>query len=256
MLQEQGLSYADATGNLRLELDRPAFSSKASARIRIRGEVQTRAELAQGSAGDQGGSRSLGLRAATWDQTAGRSLGCFAWVDLPRCRLPRTRGDSDPRRCEPNRGGGLASAIWRWSEDYDFTKMNAASVLEPRGLEVVQERLRGSELQYVIRVCRRRGHRTVCGSRAITIFVDDPPITAEKLELKPATSASNVILAAPYDPVAFDRSTEREGLRYAAVSQVAVDLLSGPGRSQSEAEALIAWMVRNESAWRLPPPSS
>jgi hypothetical protein len=39
-------------------------------------------------------------------------------------------------------------------------------------------------------------------------------------------------------------------VRIAAVSQVAVDLLTGPGRNPSEATALLDWMTANESAWR------
>jgi hypothetical protein len=48
----------------------------------------------------------------------------------------------------------------------------------------------------------------------------------------------------------FDRGIEADGLRYAAPSQVAVDLLTGPGRSPSEGEALLDWMGDNERQWR------
>jgi hypothetical protein len=43
---------------------------------------------------------------------------------------------------------------------------------------------------------------------------------------------------------------EVDGLRLAAVSQVAVDLLTGPRGNPSEAAALLGWMAHNEPAWR------
>jgi hypothetical protein len=38
--------------------------------------------------------------------------------------------------------------------------------------------------------------------------------------------------------VAFERTWERDGIRYAAMSHVAVDLLTSPGRGRAEGEAL------------------
>ena len=36
----------------------------------------------------------------------------------------------------------------------------------------------------------------------------------------------------------------------AALSQAAVDLLTGPGRGPAEADELIRWMREHEDAWR------
>jgi hypothetical protein len=35
-----------------------------------------------------------------------------------------------------------------------------------------------------------------------------------------------------------------------APTQLVVDLLTGPGREPSEGDELLAWMKRNEDAWR------
>ena len=48
----------------------------------------------------------------------------------------------------------------------------------------------------------------------------------------------------------FEAATQREGVWYATPSQVAVDLLTSPGRSPQEGEALITWMEANEERWR------
>ena len=55
----------------------------------------------------------------------------------------------------------------------------------------------------------------------------------------------------PYDPVVFERAECDDGIRYARVTQVLVDLMKGPGRGQSESEALLEWMRDNEDKWKL-----
>ena len=42
----------------------------------------------------------------------------------------------------------------------------------------------------------------------------------------------------------------RLSLKTVAISQCAVDLITGTGREPSEAEGLMDWMARNEDAWR------
>jgi hypothetical protein len=63
-------------------------------------------------------------------------------------------------------------------------------------------------------------------------------------------AGANVLVAANDDDFALARSFTTGQLTVAAPSQVAVDLLGGPGRSPSEAEALLDWMQENEDAWR------
>jgi hypothetical protein len=59
-----------------------------------------------------------------------------------------------------------------------------------------------------------------------------------------------VILAHPFDAVVFDRAWEEDGLRLTVLPQVAVDLLTSPGRGPAEAEELIDWMEKHESRRR------
>ena len=90
----------------------------------------------------------------------------------------------------------------------------------------------------------------VAPTRLVAAYVESPEAAAEQLGLRPAESGANVLLAEPYDAVVFDRTRERDGVPYAALSQVAVDLLTGPGRGPSEGQALLDWMKNNESDWR------
>jgi hypothetical protein len=58
------------------------------------------------------------------------------------------------------------------------------------------------------------------------------------------------VLIAPGSDVAFERTWVDGSRTYAALSQVAADLLTSPGRGPSEGEALIEWMEENVDAWR------
>lgn len=65
-------------------------------------------------------------------------------------------------------------------------------------------------------------------------------------------SGGNVVLLESLADVAFERTWDQGGISYAALPQVAVDLMTSPGRGPAEAEALIEWMEENEDAWRHP----
>lgn len=56
--------------------------------------------------------------------------------------------------------------------------------------------------------------------------------------------------ACGFDDVVCERTSTKNGVTIAAVSQVAADLPTSPGRGPNEAEALMQWMQENEDAWR------
>jgi hypothetical protein len=87
-------------------------------------------------------------------------------------------------------------------------------------------------------------------ARLAMIYVDNPEQAAEQLNLRAVDSGTNVLLATGDYDVVFDRVVKDDGLTYSAPSQAAVDLLTGPGRSPAEAQALLDWMEKHESAWR------
>jgi hypothetical protein len=90
----------------------------------------------------------------------------------------------------------------------------------------------------------------IVAPQLVACFVDRPEAAAEALGLVPADSGANVLLVEPFDEVVYERAGEQDGIAYAAPSQVAADLLGGPGRNPAEAEALMDWMEGNGDAWR------
>jgi hypothetical protein len=159
---------------------------------------------------------------------------------------------------ERQRYGPITDVNWRkllerWSQDYGFARSNIVETfLEPRGLPALTERLRGTDgLDYIVTGSLAAERvAAYAPARLATLYVRDIAQAADILELRAVESGTNVALAAGDYEVVFERSEEVDGVRMAALSQVAVDLLTGPGRNPSEATALIDWMAANESSWR------
>jgi hypothetical protein len=145
-----------------------------------------------------------------------------------------------------------ADLIRRWAQDYTFSKANIVSTyLEPRGLSALLDKLRQTGVRYAVTGSMAAALLApVTVPRLLSIYVDNLNEAAHELQLRPAERGANVVLAEPFNPVVFDRTQEIDGVQYAAPTQVAADLLTGPGRSPAEADALLQWMTENEDAWR------
>jgi hypothetical protein len=137
----------------------------------------------------------------------------------------------------------------RWAEDYSpFRRPGATWYLAARGIGAVTEGLKGLRLRYALSGSWAAAQ--VAPTRLFLCYADDVAALAQDLELRPADSGANVVLVTPRDPVVFERTLQKRGLTIAALSQVAADLLTSPGRGPREAEALMDWMRDHESAWR------
>lgn len=86
--------------------------------------------------------------------------------------------------------------------------------------------------------------------RLAAVFAEDPDALAQTLGLREADAGANLLLLRPYDPVVFERTWTQEGLVFSALSQVAADLLTSPGRGPSEGEELLRWMGEHVDGWR------
>ncbi len=252
ILIERDVSYVDATGNLRVSARRPGvFLSMVGATkdpfhenrpLRsLRGRGAGRAVRALVDFRPPYGVRDLASRANISPATLSRT------IELLELDALLTR---DGR-------GGVADLDWsatilRWSRDYELRRSNAViGYLEPRGLSNVIDRLKGSNWRYAVTgSLAAQGFAPIAPSRIAVIYVEDSVEAGNRLGLRLADEGNNVNLVEPYDPVVFERTTIRQGLVTASPSQVAADLLTGPGREPSEGVELLEWMKRNENAWR------
>jgi Transcriptional regulator, AbiEi antitoxin, Type IV TA system len=143
--------------------------------------------------------------------------------------------------------------IQRWAEDYTFSGSNrVSSYFDPRGPHNLIDRLEQAAIQYAITgsfaAAQVAPHAP---PRLATIYTEKVNDLAREMRLQPVESGMNIVLAQPFDPVVFDRTWTKDGRTYAALSQVAPDLMTGPGRAPSEAEELLRWMGEHEDVWRV-----
>jgi hypothetical protein len=253
-LEEQGASYADATGNLRIMLDRPALflRDRGADKDPWRGPGRPRGTL-------KGPSAARVVRALVdfappfmvpeLASRSGASLGAtYRVVEfLEREALI----ERHPR-------GPIFSVDWRpllerWSEDYGFQRSNViVSCLQPRGLTALVNALRSEdELPYALTgSLAAERFAPYASPRLAMIYVDDLQQAIKRLDLRPVDTGANILLAAGEYDVVFERTLNIDGLKIVAPSQIAVDLLTGPGRSAAEALALLDWMEAHEPKWR------
>ncbi len=249
---ELGGNYADATGNLRLALERPALFIEARGADRdpnpvpralgsLKGPAAGRVVRAVCDFRPPFGVRELGGRSETAPASVSRVL------NLLRREALVERGER----------GVVLAADWeklirRWTQDYGLVKSNTTSNwLAARGLPSLLERMPADVKRYAVTGSFAASRLApVTAPRLLVVFVEQASVAARKLDLRPADAGANVLLVEPFDPVVFDRTITCDGLVLANPSQVTADLLTSPGRGPSEAEALFGWMKEHEDAWR------
>jgi hypothetical protein len=137
----------------------------------------------------------------------------------------------------------------RWAQDAPLSSRgDAATFIDPRG---VQNTLSNLKMVHAITGSVAAAKiAPIAPPRLATIYVNHIPDAAQMLGLRESDAGANICLIAPRDAFVFERAVQRDGLVFAAPSQVAADLLSSPGRGPAEAEALIEWMKTHEEVWR------
>jgi hypothetical protein len=244
-LQEENMNYADTTGNVRLVLERPGVY------------IETPGANTDPSPGDAPGRSLRGPKAgrivrALCDFPAPLSISDLAvkagvdvsyasrlvdWLAREAVLTRATRG--------PVQTVQQAQLIRRWAQDYAVLKSNdARSFLDPRGLDNFGKRLRESRFRYAVTGSLTAARiAPVAPSRLAMVYVDDPERAAGSLKLRPTDAGVNVMLLSPFDSVVFDRTWKDDSTTFVAPSQAAVDLLTAPGRSPAEGEAILEWMA-------------
>lgn len=253
-LAKAGMSYIDATGNIRLTADEPALfvGDHGADSDPWRGPGRPR----RGLKGDPAAKVVRALidvdRAWTVRQLiefAGASTGAAY-------RVIRFLEEED---LIEKTGRTIRLPDWvvllrQWSRDYEFAGTNPSSRwLAPRGFESMFERMIASEVQYVVTGTLAAAEwAAYAPARAPMVYTPDAILAAEAWGLRRVETGANVMLAEPQSDVVFARTqvASNGGYTIAAPAQAAIDLMTGPGRNPSEAEELIDWMVANEKSWR------
>ncbi|MGW4718823.1 hypothetical protein [Nocardia sp. NPDC004260] len=254
-LAKSGLSYADATGNLLLRVDSPALflRDRGADRDPWRGPGRPQSTLNGEPAAKI--VRALADIAGPWKirelvDVSGASTGSVYRVleFLNAEKLASRDEDGLVVVSSPT------ALLRRWSRDYQFLHANTTTRwIAPRGMTVLMDRMRKRPVaDYAVTGSLAASvWAPYAPTRSMMLYATDPEQAAQAWDLRPAEAGANVLIARPAYPVVLERTRNAlDGLRIAAPSQVAVDLLTGPGRAPAEAEELLDWMERNEQSWR------
>ena len=251
LLRDRGVGYVDTTGNVRIEASTPGLFISADGVDRDPWPRDHKLQSLRG----RGAARSVRSIIDTFPPYGVRELAQSTRVSAPT--LSRVL-DLLERDAIVTRIRGAVSAVdWqgairRWIEDYDQTDSNTPTMaLEPRGLPAFEKKLRATKLKYVATgAFAAQRFDPIAPARQAAIYVTDATEFIDDLDLRETEAGANVVILEPFDPVVFDRAVNRDGLRCVAPSQLATDLLTGPGREPSQGEHLLRWMEKNEHVWR------
>ena len=253
-LVEAGINYADSTGNIRFTVDRPAVY------IETQGEDKNPFREERPLQSLKGGRTARVVRGLMDYLTPFGTRELAGETESSAAMISRVSSLLEPDEIVTKESprGRFVSVDWealasRWAMDYDFDSSNTLTTwLEPRGTRALFARLRDSEIRYAV-TGSFAAYRLapIAEPRLAALYVDDPETAAQSLGLRPAETGGNVLLVIPFDPVAFERAEYDDGITYARVTQVLLDLMKGPGRGPAEAEALLEWMRDNEGTWKL-----
>lgn len=255
-IRAAGLSYVDATGNVRVEISSPGLfmSDRGADNDPWRGKGRPRGTLKGEPAAkvvralvDLPGLWNIRALVDAAEASTGATYRVIEFLESEGLAVRDSKG----RVSLTN----WVDVLRRWSRDYEFGRTNPVTRwIAPRGL---------GHLMGVIGADESDTRYSVTGSiaakrwapyapaRLAMIYVDSAEAAAEAWDLRRADAGANVLLAEAKFDVVFAR-TQRDdaGVVLAAPSQVAVDLMTGPGRNPSESEELLEWMGRNEQSWR------
>lgn len=255
-LIKNGLSFVDATGNVRVNVSRPGLfiSCDGADRDPWRGPGRPRGTL-KGAPAAKIVRALVDFPSTPWNireliEVSGVSTGAAYRVveHLEREAL-----------IERDDNGKIIARKWRpllqaWSKDYGFTRSSqVTNYIEPRGLPAfLGKATKTSGINYAVTgTVAAAEWAPYAPARSVLVYVENAEIAAKAWGLRPSDAGTNVLLAEPESDVVFQRRlTTVDGIEIAAPAQVAVDLMTGPGRNPSEAEELMDWMERNEPSWR------
>lgn len=251
-LRESGLSYLDFTGNARIVLPTPGLFIETQGASEDPNREERPARSLRGAKAGRV-VRALIERKAP---PGVRELATLTKTDAGYVSRVLSFLDSEALITRVGRGR-IETVDWpallrRWAEEAPLdTRGRLRTYFEPRGLSALTPRLAKLDTPYAITGSLAAATvAPLAPPRLATIWVPDANAAATSLALRQADAGANVVLAETLDDTVFDGAVQREGLWYAAPTQVAVDLLTSPGRGPQEGEELVDWMKRNEAKWR------
>lgn len=251
-LRDGDVGYLDLTGNARIVLPEPGLFIETQGASEHPNREERPARSLRGAKAGRVARALIELKTPP----GVRELAALTKIDAGYVSRVLSFLDSEALITRGGRGR-IESVDWpallrRWAQQAPLeSRGNVRTFLEPRGLSALHGRLATFEGPYAITGSLAAvALAPIAPARLATLWVRDAAAASSALALRPANAGANVLLVETDDDGVFEGAAQRDGLWYAAPSQVAVDLLTSPGRGPQEGEELIAWMQADEERWR------
>jgi hypothetical protein len=251
-LRSSDVGYLDLTGNARIVLSEPGLFIETQGASEDPNREERPARSLRGAKAGRVARALIELRSPP----GVRELAALTKIDAGYVSRVLSFLDSEALISRGGRGR-IEDVDWpallrRWAREAPLeSRGSVCTFLEPRGLTALQGRLAKFEGPYAVTGSLAAVTLApIAPARLATIWVRDMAAASSSLALRPADAGANVMLVETDDDGVFEGAAQRDGVWYATPSQVAVDLLTSPGRSPQEGEELITWMQANEERWR------
>lgn len=252
-LTEVGVGYVDATGNIRISIADPGLFIEATGADR---DPNPKRRPSRSFTGAKAGQiiRALCTHKESWGV---RNIAAVTGANPGY--VSRLLASLDREALiERDKRGGVEQTNWqqlirRWAESAPLKSRGLSRYcIAPRGLPAAMSPLQGSKHQFAVTGSfATKRFASIAPSRLLHLYVDSIDEFCRDLKLTETEVGANVMLIEPKDlSILADAETDKEGMRWAPIVQVAADLLTSQGRGPAEGEALLGWMADNEEAWR------
>lgn len=253
LLASEGINYLDLTGNALIRVENPALY------IETKGAAKDPSPPARTKARVQGpkSGRLIRMLVDVRPPYGVRELAASTGLAISYVSRVLETLDDEALIDRTERGGvqsvDVLRLLRRWAQTYDVFRSNLTRrFLAPAGAGSALERLAAIRVRAAVTGSFAATRLApVAAPALLCLYADEPQPLVSSLELIPSDQGANVALLQPFDPVIWDRTSTSDGVTYVAVSQAAVDCLTGNGRMPAEGDALVDWMASNESRWRL-----
>lgn len=257
-LADAGISFADATGWVRIATDRPLILLTGQGADRSPRARQTSAVTRLNGVA---ANRTIRVLAATEMPVGVRALAAAAKVSPGSVSKLLVTLASEGIVDRDQNGTVVAvrrrALIRRWVRDYSFAKSNqsVAYYIAPRGLDRTLSRLDEGDAVAITGSAAARRYlpeaiTSVVPLRLLALYTSDPTAVSGALALIAAEpTTANVVLAVPQDGGILPAADDGEPA-VAPLALVVADLLTLPGRSDAEAEQLMDALAATDQAWK------
>ncbi|MFB6394034.1 hypothetical protein AAFH96_13095, partial [Polymorphospora sp. 2-325] len=252
LLERQGCSYLDLTGNVNFRVERPAVY------LRLQGGDRNPDPRLRPPVRLSGAKARRLVRLLVDFAPPYRLTDLARAGDLNRGYVSSLLNTLDEQALlERDRRGVVEDVDWpallvAAASPYDLLRNNPGKLfISPVGAANLYRQLGDAAPRAVVTGSfAASAIAPVVAPTQLVLYVEDTSAVSRLGRLLPADRGADVVLLRPEDPMQVERTRPVTGRIHVGLSQLVLDCLGGNGRLPEEGRAVLEWMRTNESDWR------